>query len=368
MHLEKLSLLNFKNFKAVDFAPAKGINCISGKNGTGKTNLLDAIYYLSFCKSYFNSIDMQNINDSEDFFMIQGKYLLDDKKEVLSCSVKIGEKKVFKRNDKIYNRLADHIGLFPLVIISPSDIDYINEGSAVRRKYIDSVLVQFDKVYLDNLINYNKALTQRNFLLKRFYERNYFDKQSLEVWDSKLIILGQKIFEKRLAFIEDYIPVFQEFYNKLSGGHEVVSVEYKSQLTDGQFSSTFRAALKQDMRLQYTTVGVHKDDLLFTISDKPLKKFGSQGQQKTFLVALKLAQYKLTKKLIKIAPLLLLDDIFDKLDSKRVSHLIKLVNDYGFEQVMITDTEYERQKSVLNQVNLPAKFFKVGDAKVEEIV
>jgi len=367
MHIQKLSLLNFKNFQVAELNLSKGINCIAGNNGAGKTNLLDAVYYLSFCKSYFNTIDSQNITDGAPFFVIQGKYLYDNKPYALTCSLKKGEKKIFKNNDKEYKRLSEHIGLFPLVIISPSDVDYINEGSDVRRKYIDSVLVQFDKIYLENLVAYNKALLQRNYLLKRFFENNYFDRASLEIWDDKLLMLGQKIFDKRLAFIKEFVPLFRDFYHLLSGGHEQVAIRYESQLLKGPFTQLMAAAINNDRKALYTTVGIHKDDLLFTKDDKPLKKFGSQGQQKTFLIALKLAQYSVTKDIKKVAPLLLLDDIFDKLDNKRVAYLIELVSKNGFEQVIITDTDLNRMRSVLEQVNLPAKFFMVEDQNVKEV-
>jgi len=361
MYIEKISLLNFKNFKVAEVNPQSSINCFIGNNGTGKTNLLDAIYYLSFCKSYFNSIDYQNINHDESFFMIQAKYMIDEKPQHLICSVKRGEKKVFKLNDKEYQRLADHIGLIPLVIISPSDADYINEGSDVRRKFIDSVLAQFDKFYLNNLLNYNKALLQRNYLLKSFYENNYFDKSSLEIWDKKLVELGYKIFEKRLNFINNFMPTFQHYYNFLSGGNEKVSITYDSHLLNADFEKQLLLALPNDRKALYTTVGIHKDDLIFEIDSVSLKKFGSQGQQKTFLIALKLSQYSITKEIKKTTPILLLDDIFDKLDNKRVEYLMKIVGGNEFGQVFITDTDIERVRRVLKNAEIEALFFNVND-------
>ncbi len=361
MHIEKLYIVNFKSFKSATLELKKGINCITGENGTGKTNLLDALYYLSFCKSYFNNIDSQNINDSEDFFLIKGRYHNHGQTEYLSCSLKRGEKKVFKKNDKAYQRLADHIGHFPLVIISPSDADYINAGSDMRRKYIDSALSQFDKRYLDNLLNYNKALQQRNILLKQFYERNYFDNAALEIWDNKLVMLGQKIYDTRHEFLKSYIPVFQDFHKRLSGNKEPVSVAYESQLKDSDYALKLKDAVGKDRQALHTTVGIHKDDLIFNIADKPLKKFGSQGQQKTFLIALKLAQYMIIKNIKKQTPLLLLDDIFDKLDNNRVEHLIKLVNEEGFEQIIITDTDYLRLQKTLEQIHLKATYFLIKD-------
>jgi len=361
MHIEKISLLNFKNFKTAELKPHKAINCLIGNNGTGKTNLLDAVYYLSFCKSYFNAIDYQNINHDEPFFMIQAHYSIDEKPHQITCSVKRGEKKVFKFNDKDYPRLADHIGLIPLVIISPSDADYINEGSDVRRKFIDSVLAQYDKVYLDNLLNYNKALMQRNFLLKNFYENNYFDRNALEIWDVKLVNLAYKIFDKRMSFINDFMPLFQSYYAELSGGNEKINITYNSHLSEGNFDKTLANALVADRKALFTTVGIHKDDLLFSIDGVPLKKFGSQGQQKTFLIALKLSQFFITKEIKNTTPILLLDDIFDKLDNNRVEHLMKIVGGSDFEQVFITDTDPHRVNSVLKNAGIDALTFNVNN-------
>ncbi|MDD3877392.1 MAG: DNA replication and repair protein RecF [Bacteroidales bacterium] len=367
MYIKKLAIVNFKNFKAADIELNKHINCFTGQNGAGKTNLLDAIYYLSFCKSYFNNIDTQNINDDEAFFVLQGQYIDEGKDMSLFCSFKKGDRKIFKSNDKEYSRLADHIGRVPLIIISPSDIDYINEGSDIRRKFIDSVLAQFDKIYLDNLLNYNKVLLQRNHLLKRFNELNYFDNSSLEIWDDKLTILGHKIYEKRCSFIESFVPVFNSYYQALSGGKEEVSVQYDSHLHSGTFETLLSNALSNDRKALYTTIGIHKDDLIFLKGGKPLKKFASQGQQKTFLIALKFAQFVVTKEYKQMTPLLLLDDVFDKLDNSRVEHLIRLVSQNGFNQVFITDTDLNRVRTVLAKVNLSASFFSVINNSVKLI-
>jgi len=365
MYIEKLSLLNFKNLKLAELEPLKTVNCLIGSNGAGKTNILDAIYYLSFCKSYFNSIDYQNVNHDEHFFMLQAKYMIEEKPHQVICSVKRNEKKVFKFNDKEYPRLADHIGLIPLVIISPYDADFINEGSDIRRKFIDSVLAQFDKFYLDNLLNYNKALLQRNYLLKRFYENNYFDKSALEIWDEKLITLGYKIFDKRLEFIKNFLPIFQNYYWALSGGNEIINISYESHLLDNNFEKLLSEALSSDRKALYTTVGIHKDDLIFNLDKLPLKRFGSQGQQKTFLIALKLSQFTITKEIKKMTPLLLLDDVFDKLDNKRVEYLMKLVGGDEFGQVFITDTDVERVTRVLNNAQINARFFDVNNNTIK---
>lgn len=367
MFIEKLSILNFKNFKAVDFQPQPTINCFVGNNGAGKTNLLDAIYYMSFCKSYFNNIDYQNINYDESFFMIQGRYIIEDKPHSLVCSVKKGDKKLFKFNDKEYPRLADHIGFIPLVIISPSDTDYINEGSNMRRKFMDVVISQYDRAYLDNLMNYNKALLQRNTLLKSFFENSFFDRSLLDMWDDKLITLGHKIFDRRETFIESLLPLFQEYYQTLSGGCEQVSIAYDSQLHKNTLENLLSNSLYNDRKALFTTVGIHKDDLVFSIDNVPLKKFGSQGQQKTFLIALKLSQYKITKEIKMQSPILLLDDVFDKLDNKRVAFLMTIVGSKNFGQVFITDTDPERVQRVLAEASIDAALFNVDANNIKKL-
>ncbi|OQA02259.1 MAG: DNA replication and repair protein RecF [Bacteroidetes bacterium ADurb.Bin408] len=364
MYISKLSVLNFKNFKNGEIKPSATINCFIGNNGAGKTNLLDAVYYLSFCKSYFNSIDYQNINHNEPFFMINATFVIDGNPHEIACAVRRNEKKIFKMDDKEYQRLSDHIGIMPLVIISPSDADYINEGSDIRRKFIDSVLAQYDKLYLDHLINYNKALLQRNTLLKNFYEHLYFDKSALEIWDKKIIELGYKIFDKRTAFIKNFLPIFQDYYTNLSGGNEIISITYDSHLQQGHFEKVLADALPNDRKALYTTVGIHKDDLHFTINGFPLKKYGSQGQQKTFLIALKLSQFSVTKEIKNTTPILLLDDIFDKLDNNRVEFLMKIVEGHRFGQVFITDTDMERVKRVLNNAGIQAAYFEVTDNNI----
>ena len=306
MFLNELTLVNFKNYQEAKLSFDEKITCFVGNNGVGKTNILDAIYYLSFCKSYFNVIDSQNINHSKDFFVIQGAYNRNSKKDQVYCGVKKGQRKKFKLNDNEYSKLSEHIGLFPLVIISPADYDLISLGSDERRKYIDSVISQFDKLYLDNLINYNKAVTQRNILLKKFAETNSFDKASIEIWDEQLIALGTKIHDKRKRFLEDFLPVFNHYYQFISGGKEETSIVYDSDLNIQPFEDALTKAIEKDKALRYTSVGVHKDDLIFKIGDYPVKKFGSQGQQKSFIIALKLAQFEYTKDLKGFNPILLL--------------------------------------------------------------
>ncbi|MFD2567942.1 DNA replication/repair protein RecF [Pseudotenacibaculum haliotis] len=359
MYLEKLSVLNFKNFDSQTFDFEEKINCFVGKNGVGKTNVLDAIYYLSFAKSYFNPIAVQNIKHNESFFVVEGEYAINERKEKIICSLKRGQKKILKRNGKAYEKFSDHIGQIPLVIISPSDRDLVIEGSETRRRFIDGVISQQDKSYLQDLIAYNKVLSQRNALLKYFAANRTFDAANLEVYDDQLISYGTRIYEKRKAFLEKFIPIFNKKYEVISNDVEQVNLVYKSQLHISSLKDLLKNALEKDKVLQYTTVGIHKDDLSFEIGEYPIKKFGSQGQQKSYLIALKLAQFEFIKQQSNLTPILLLDDIFDKLDESRVSHIIDLVNNDEFGQIFITDTHSDRTENAIKQSNKPYQIFKL---------
>jgi len=350
----------------LELAIDKRVNCFVGNNGAGKTNLLDAIYYLSFCKSYFNSIDSQNVKFGNPFFVIQGSYLHQDQKVELYCGLKKGQKKQFKKNKKEYTRLADHIGLFPAVMISPYDSDLISEGSEIRRKLIDSIISQFDRSYLNGLISYNKLLSQRNSLLKKASSTGNFQQDVLDVLDDQMVDYGQKIHTKRAKFLSSFIPVFQEYFEKISEGKEKVQIRYKSHLTEGDYKEKLKLSLQKDSILQYTTVGVHKDDLLFKIGDNPIKKFGSQGQQKSFLISLKLAQYKYIKKEKEMNPILLLDDVFDKLDEHRVRELIDTVSSSDFGQVFITDTTIERIRLIFNDLKIDFQTFEINNGQLQK--
>ena len=359
MILKTLSLLNYKNFDSKNFSFDSKINCFVGENGIGKTNVLDAIYHLSFGKSYFNPVATQNIKHNEEFFVVDGEYDIEDKSEKIIVSLKRGQKKIIKRNDKVYEKFSDHIGFLPLVIISPADRDLIVEGSDVRRKFIDGVISQSDKSYLNHLIKYNKVLAQRNSLLKYFAVNNTFNADTLEIYNNQLADFGSEIFKKRNEFLQEFIPIFIERYNSISNNNEAVDLEYKSDLFDNDLNSLLEQNLNKDKALQYTSVGIHKDDLVFKIEDYPIKKFGSQGQQKSFLVALKLAQFDFIKAHSGVNPILLLDDIFDKLDENRVAQLIKLVDDENFGQLFISDTHADRTESVVKSIHQSYKIFKL---------
>jgi len=357
MVLKTLSVLNYKNFDSKTFEFDAKINCFVGANGIGKTNILDAIYHLSFGKSYFNPIASQNIKHNEDFFVVDGVYLKNDRQEKIIVSLKKGQKKIIKRNGKVYDKFSDHIGFLPLVIISPADRDLIIEGSDTRRKFMDGVISQSDKTYLQQLISYNKVLIQRNALLKYFALNNTFNGDTLDIYNAQLNELGQAIHEKRHDFLEVFVPIFKERYRAISNGNEIVNLTYKSDLFDDSLSTLLKNNLNKDKALQYTSVGIHKDDLKFEIEDYPIKKFGSQGQQKSFLIALKLAQFDFIKAQSGVTPILLLDDIFDKLDENRVSQIIALVDDENFGQIFITDTHPERTENAVKQVHQTYQIF-----------
>lgn len=359
MHLTKLSLVNFKNHSEAELAFIEGVNCFTGDNGAGKTNILDAVYYLAFTKSYFNPIDSQNITHNEGFFVVEGRFESAGKSHNIYCGVKRGDKKVFKRNKKKYEKFSDHIGLLPLVFISPADEELIYGGSEIRRKFLDGVISQFDKSYLDHLINYQKALSQRNKLLKTFAEQRRWDQDAVEVWDMQLTQHGTPVHEARKKFAADFIPVFEKYYKLLGSDRESAKVIYKSKLNDEAFEALLNKAQNDDAKKQFTTVGTHKDDLSFTLNGYSLKKTGSQGQKKSFLTALKLAQYEFIKNKKNTSPILLLDDIFDKLDKTRVKALMNIVSEEKFGQVFVTDTSALRVIEMFDNFETEIRLFKV---------
>jgi len=363
--------IDFKNYKGIIFTSAnaikfldtksvdKKINCFIGKNGVGKSNIIDSIYHLAFTKSYFNPSSNQNIKIGSDYFSINGGFLISERKEEILCSFKKGEKKRIKRNGKIYKKISDHIGLINLIIISPHDQNLIIEGSEMRRKFIDSVIGQIDKVYLKRVIDYNKILTQRNSLLKYFFINKKFDQNIIEAYDQQLISLGIPIYTERNRFLKSFIPIFKKYYNNISSGDDMVNIKYNSNLNEGSFSEIISSSISKDRFVQYTTKGIHKDDLEFLIDGNKIKNFGSQGQQKSFLVSLKLAQFEYYKEKLGSSPIVLLDDIFDKLDQDRVRQIVNILEKNEFGQIFITDTHKERVENALKDSSNKEEIFNI---------
>ncbi len=355
--LKQLSIFNYKSISEEQFEFDSKINCFVGKNGVGKTNVLDAIYHLAYGKSYFNPLAVQNIKHGTDFFLLEGDFEKNDRLEQISCSLKKGLKKTLKRNAKIYEKLSEHIGLIPLVIISPADTDLITEGSETRRKFMDSILSQLDNTYLNSLILYQKTVAQRNALLKYFALNHVFDGDTLQIYNEQLHQIGTELHQKRVRFITEFIPYFSKYHQIITQSEEQVNIRYESDLEKLSLLELLDQNLAKDRALQYTSVGIHKDDLHFEIDAYPIKKFGSQGQQKSFLIALKLAQFEFLKRESGQKPILLFDDIFDKLDEFRVSKIVEMVNDNAFGQLFISDTHPERTEKIVKSTHQSYKIF-----------
>lgn len=365
MVFNSLALFNFKNFETAKLDFASGINCIVGKNGVGKTNILDALHYLSMGKSAINPIDTANINYNQSSFYIKSKLDRADSHHEILCTVQIGKKKSLKVNQKDYDKLSEHIGFMPVVMITPNDISLINEGHESRRKFFDSTISQVDRPYLHNLVRYQKALKQRNSLLKHFSQTMEIEESQLEPYDHELLTLGEKIYQSRSKFLKKFENRFDKLYKKLSNKHEFVEVEYESSWQKTNVEDKFHQALKRDLALQRTTVGIHRDAYHFNIEGKPIKRFGSQGQQKSLIVALKIAQFEALKQASKLTPVLLLDDIFDKLDDQRMGILLNMVCENNFGQIFITDARPERTMDMLAENNLSARIFTIDDGTVD---
>ena len=359
MFVKNLKIINFKNHPEKSFDFSSEINCFVGNNGAGKTNILDALHYLSMAKSFLGNLDAQNILHESDFFAIEAEIQGEEKNDIIKVQLPKEGKKIIKKNDKTYERIADHIGFLPSVMISPYDANLISDGSESRRKFLDAMISQTDSDYLFALIQYQKTLQQRNALLKYFAKNRTFDLDSLEIYNEPLTKFGTQIFEKRQRFVASILPTIQHFYEIISKGNEKVTVIYESNLNEQNFEEILSENLEKDRVLTYTSRGIHKDDLRFEMNGNLIKKFGSQGQQKSFLIALKLAQIKRIKDITNKNPILLLDDIFDKLDDNRVSQLIELVNQQNFGQIFITDTHRERTESVVKRINEESKIFQI---------
>ena len=361
MYLKKLALTNFKNYELNELEFSPKINCFVGNNGVGKTNILDAIHYLSLTKSFFNNIDSISIRHGEDYFIIQGTFVRSDEEDQIYCAFQKQKQKLLKRNGKEYQRLSDHVGRYPVVMISPADSALITEGSEDRRRFMNKIISQYSPEYLDSVLRYNKALQQRNKLLKDINSSDNADTDILSIWDNQLVKYGSYVYNEREVLINELIPVFQEYYSLISSGKESVRLNYKSHLSEGNFNDALQNSINKDRYLEYTTVGIHKDDLLLEMDDFPVKSLGSQGQQKSYLVALKLAKFDYIKRKAGFSPILLLDDIFDKFDAARVEQIIRLVGNEMFGQIFITDTHQNRLQEILSSHKTDYKLFRIEE-------
>lgn len=385
MFLKKISIVNYKNIKEASLELSPKMNCFIGRNGQGKTNFLDAVYYLSFCRSAFNPIDSQLILHDEDFFVLEGMYGDQEWRNAecevtteegeegseglrIYCGMKRGTKKHFKKNKKEYKRLSEHIGLIPLVFVSPSDSLLIEGGSEERRHLMDVVIAQYDHLYIEQLANYNRALQQRNVLLKSEEEP---DGQLLDILEQEMGRYGDAISAKRQAFVEELVPVFQHIYEYITrneeggaGSEETVSLRYVSHCQRGPLYDVIRRDRHKDRAVGYSLHGIHRDDLEMMLGDYSMKREGSQGQHKTFVLALKLAQFDFLRRTSQTIPLLLLDDIFDKLDASRVEQIVKLVSGDDFGQIFITDTNRDHLDSILSHSAMDYQLYTVSDGEI----
>ncbi len=360
MQLKSIKITNFKNYATFNASFHPKLNIITGLNGTGKTNLLDAIYYLCFCKSYFQSSDAANVLHEESYFRLDGSFWDENKEEELAdigCAYMRNKKKVIEKNKIAYEKIAEHIGFCPLVFIEPDDVQIIKGGGANRRKLMDVTLAQYDKDYLQALMVYERNRKQRNALLKQFASRQTFDQTLINIYDEQLISTGTQIFNKRQEMLELLNPIFLEVYKEISGDKEIVNFNYQSQLSEAPFEDLLKSSIQKDRIIQRTSCGIHKDDWQFEIKNRDLKKLGSQGQQKSFLISLKLSTFHLLKSKMNKMPIILMDDIFDKLDNERIEQLIKIVGADEFGQIFITNTDEKKLRDILNKMQLDGEYF-----------
>ncbi len=366
MILNKISIINYKNLHQVDVEFSPNINCFIGHNGEGKTNLLDAIYYLSFCRSSNNPIDTQLISHDRDFFSLEGRYTHDSEgTETVSCGLKRGHKKIFKRNNKAYKRLSEHIGLIPLILVTPQDALLVESGSEERRHFMDVVISQYDRTYIEALANYNKALLQRNAMLRAESEP---DMSLMEIWEMEMARNGELVYQKRNNFISEFIPYFQRIYREISNGRETVEINYLSHCQRDDLIEVIRRYRHKDLAVGYSLHGIHRDDLELLLDDYNIKREGSQGQNKTLVLSMKLAQFEFLRRTVSCTtPLLLLDDIFDKLDAQRVEKIIALVASDVYGQIFITDTNRDHLDHILGSSESGYSLFHVENGTISKL-
>ncbi|MCC5921222.1 MAG: DNA replication/repair protein RecF [Cyclobacteriaceae bacterium] len=366
MHLQNISLTFFKNYDSLKIDFSNELNAIIGPNGSGKTNLLDAIYYLSLSKSAFVKIDKYNIKQEEQYFNIKGDFSGATADIEIQCNFQLGKGKLLMADRKPYEKQSDHIGRFPAVMIAPDDISIINGGSEERRKFFDGIICQVDAEYLRQLIRYNKLIKQRNAYLKYFSDRGSVDKTLIATYDEELVTLAVYIYAARKHFIASYLPIFNDFYIELSLEREQVSLSYESVVAEPSYHQRFKASFAADLREGRTIMGIHKDDYLFHIGERLIRKTGSQGQKKTYLLALKLAQFVFIKQKKNLAPILLLDDIFDRLDDERIQKLLRILNSERTGQVFITDARPERSRKFFEALDANKKFIHIKEGSIQE--
>lgn len=361
MILKNISVVNYKNIRAAQLSLSAKLNCLVGHNGEGKTNFLDAVYYLSFCRSANNPVDSQVMNHGADFFVLEGHYANGDVEEHIYCGMKRGQKKHVKRNKKEYQRLSQHIGLIPVIFVSPSDTMLIEGVSEDRRRLMDQVIAQYDRTYIDSLNAYNKALTQRNALLRQDEEP---DPMLLDIWEEEMAREGEKVYACRNQLVDSLVPLFQQMHSQITAGSEQVGLAYSSHCQRGPLLDVIKRDRTRDRAVGYSLHGIHRDDLEFTLDGYPMRREGSQGQNKSFVIALKLAQYALLHNKLNRIPILLLDDIFDKLDARRVERIVSLVATDNFGQIFITDTNRDHLDSILRQGEFDYCLFAVEDGEI----
>jgi DNA replication and repair protein RecF len=366
MHLKNIRLQQFKNYHKIEVHFSREINCFVGLNGSGKTNLLDAIHYLCLTKSALNGMDILNILHERDFFTVFGDFELEDKVLEIRCIFESGKKKQLLHNGKAIDKMSDHVGLLPVVMIAPNDTLLIKDGSEERRRFFDNMLCQLDKGYLENLMRYQHFLKQRNALIKQFSDKGIWDKNFVEPYDYEIIHLSRQIAKDRQFFLQEYEPLLMEYYAEISENRENIKISYETHCLSEDFDVEYRASAHKDLILKRTNMGIHKDDFVFEIEGYPIKKFGSQGQQKSFVIALKLAQFQIFLSHKKTKPILLLDDIFDKLDDLRIRKLMELVADHRFGQLFITDARPERSRQILKEIDADCKFFMIDKGTVTD--
>lgn len=363
MILNSISILNYKNISEASLSFSPKVNCFIGNNGMGKTNMLDAIYYLSFCKSYINQGDAMTMRHDADFMMLKGMYNRKGEIEEVSCGLQRGKRKMLKRNGKEYQRLSQHIGLLPLVMVSPMDWELIRGSGEERRKLVDQIISQSDRQYLAELIRYTKAIENRNALLRQGYQ----DSILFETVEEQIISAGTIINKARAQWIEDFSPIFIQYYQAIADSREVVKLVYRSALNEASMRDILNANKHKDIMMNYTTQGVHRDDIDLLLGEHSMRKTGSQGQCKTYTIALRLAQYDFLKNQSGITPILLLDDIFDKLDASRVENIISIVSDNRFGQIFITDTNRTHLDEIIRKVGSDYKIYSVVAGECSEV-